>query len=425
MKMKKLVALVAVCTLALAGCGSKDNKEAAKSEEISGTITVVTDRTDADEIYAQIEKDFIKEHPEVEDIKWEASADYDQYMTTRMNTKDYGDVLLVPFSMAATPEEYPNYFESLGKVADLEKDYLDPTEADYEGEAYGLPVALNSLGIIYNEAVLKEAGIEKMPTTMKEMEEAFKKIKDNTDAIPFYTNYNATLSVWAGALTSFGGEQYKSDTLSKGTAFEKGQPIREVMDFFYMISSKGYTEEDPVTGDMGKAQQLLAEGKVAMLMFGSQQVPAIQKMSKDTISIAPFPVKQDGETVIPFGAPGVMGVNVNSKNKATAKAFLDFFISAKSGYADSLAGISPKKVDWTAEQKQTFSENKIILTVPTEEVADEALYNTIAQQVGVGRLGDVLQKTINIGLYPEQNESYDAYLKELEASWKQAVQENE
>lgn len=424
MKAKKIIATLLMLPMFMVGCTKAGEKQ---SEEIGGTIKVVTSRTDADKLFEKIEEDFKKLYPNVEDIVWESSADYDKYIMTRMNTKDYGDVLFLPFSMNGTPEEYENYFEPLGTVDELKEKYIDVTEADYNDVAYGLPVALNSLGIIYNEEVLKKAGVEEMPTSTEEFIEACKKIKENTDSIPFYTNYNKTLGTWGGTLTSYGGEQYRSAMLEAGTGFKEGQPIREIMDLFYGLASNGLTEADPITGDFAKSLQMLADGEVAMIMKGSQDAKMIQELSTNgsKINIAPLPVKFNGQTSIAFGAPSVIVMNKNSENKATAKAFLEFFISAQSGYADDLGGMSPNKEDLTAEQKEMFEKNNIVLTSSTETPEIDSKYAAITNEVGVGRLTDVLQKVINIGLYPNENESYIDYVNSLEAKWEAAAKANE
>ncbi len=415
-----------VFTGVLAGCGAKENDKEEKVK-VKGKITVVTNRVDGEKVFEEVEKKFKEKYPEVEDVVFESSSDYDNHIRTRMNTKDYGDVLFIPFSMNANPKEYADFFEPLGKVEELEKQYIDVTEADYDGIAYGIPTALNSLGIIYNEDVLKEAGVEKMPTSLEEMVEVCEKIKKNTDAIPFYTNYNNTLGVWGGALTSYGGEDYRKDTLDKGTAFESGQPIRQVMDLFYALTSKGLTEEDPITGDYGKSQQMLADGKVAMFMMGSQELVEIREMAKnkESIKIAPFPVKFNGETTIAFGAPEVVGINKNSENKETAKAFLEFISSSESGYAENLAGLSPKIDSLDKEQLTALKNNNVVLTAPQVDPEVDMKYTKIAKEADVARLNGVLQKTINIGLYPNDNESYDEFVKSSEVKWEKAVKNNE
>lgn len=428
--MKKFLTTGAVLglSLVLTACNpAKEEKSETVEGTVSGEITVVTNRVDADELYEKIETAFKKKYPEVTDIKWEASGtDYDQYIATRMNTTDYGDVVFIPFSMAGTPTDYEKYFEPLGKVDTMEKDYIDVTEADYEDTVYGLPTVLNSLGLIYNQTVFEGAGIKELPTSTEELIAAAKQIKEKTGAIPFYTNYQR-LAVWAGALSSYGGEDFKSATLEKGTAFAEGQPIREVMDVIYELASNGLIEPDPVTLEGQQAQQQLADGKIAMLMSGSQDVAPIQALTdeKETIDIMPFPVLLDGKTSLALGAPSVIGINKNTKNKATAEAFLEFFISPESGFATDMGGMTPVKAELNEEEKKLVEENNVILTAPAASAEVETRYSAIANEAGVARLTDALQKIVNIGLYPEQNESYDAYVSSLETKWETAAKNHE
>ena len=426
--MKKWMAVLPLIPFTLTGCGNitqntvqNEGQQEQVQQEIGGTITVVTSRTDAQELFEEIEEEFKALYPAVEDIIWESSADYNNYITTRMNTTDYGDVLFIPFTMSGQPEMYPNYFEPLGTVEELEKAYIDVTEADYDGVAYGLPAAINSLGIIYNEDVFEAAGIETFPTSVEELLQACQQIKEKTDAIPFFTNY-AGLGAWGGTLSSFAGEDYKQVMLEAGTAFMPGQPIRQVMDLFYALATNGFTEPDPVTVDFAQGKQMLADGKIAMMMKGSQDEKAIEALAEDSdIEIAPIPVKVNGKTSVAFGAPEVIGINVNSQNKATARAFLDFFISAESEYADDLGGMSPVLADLDAEEKAIFEKNNIVLTAPPVPAEVESVYSSIANEVGVARLTEVLQQVINMGLYPDQYESYEAYIGDLEMRWEKAA----
>ncbi|MEG0286413.1 MAG: ABC transporter substrate-binding protein [Vagococcus sp.] len=425
MKWKKLVLASLLTTLFLGACSSNNKKESKQaSDTIGGELTVLTNRTDGDTIFKQIETDFIKKYPDVTAVKFENIADYDQTVMTRMNGGEYGDVLFIPFSMAGSREDYPTYFEKLGTTEELSKDYLDVYEADYKDDVYGLPVALNSLGIIYNEAVLKEAGITEPATTTEQFIKDLETIKEKTGATPFYSNYQA-VAVWAGALTSFGGEQFKSETLKSGDAFKEGMPIREVMDLFYEMASKGLIEKDPMTLDSQTAFSQLAEGKIAMLMNGSQEVSGIQEMTKDPINIMNFPIETDGKTSLPLGAPAVMGISKKSKNTKTAEAFVDFFLSEESGYAKDLKGMPNLKADLSADEQKLIDNSNVILTVATETPETNATYSAIADEVGVSRLTDCLQQVINIGLYPDKNMSYEDYLKELSDKWTTAAKNHE
>lgn len=419
-KIKLLLASISL--LSLAACQSKPKVEEGK---IGGTLTVVTSRPDADELFEDIEAGFKEKYPEVEDIIWESSSDYDADIMKRMNTKDYGDILFVPFSMAGTPSEYENYFYPLGKVEDLEKKYLDVTEAVYNDNVYGLPVSINILGFVYNEDVLKAAGIESMPTSTDGLLTTCEQIESKTGATCFYTNYNTSLGVWAGALSSY-GENYKEAALN-GNPFDEGQPIREVMDLFYQLAAGGYIEEDPITGDYNQSLQLLADGKVAMIMRASQDLATIQALndSEDNIKLAPFPTTLNGTTSIPVGAPGVIGINKNTDNLATAQAFLEYFISSESGYAADLDGVPVVIEELNDDQRALFEDGTIVKTASTEDAAIQERYSAVAGEVGIARLTDVLQKVINIGLYPEQNQSYDDYVKELQSAWDHALKNYE
>lgn len=424
MKLKKIILGTVAATFLLAGCSSSKDEAKKGNDTVSGEITVLTNRTDGDGIFKNVEKEFIKKYPDVTKVKFENIADYDKTVTTRLNGGDYGDALFIPFSMAGNRSNYPDYFESLGTTKELEKKYLDVYEADYKEEVYGLPVALNTLGIIYNEKVLKEAGISEVPTTPETFIKDLELIKAKTGATPFYSNYQA-VAIWAGALTSFGGEQFKSDTLKSGDAFKEGMPIREVMDLFYEMASKGLIEKDPMTLDGQTAFKDLADGKIGMLMHGSQEVAGIQKMTKDPIQMMNFPVETKGKTSFPVGAPSVIGVNKNSKNKKTAEAFVDFFVSSDSGYTKDLNGISNTKADVSKEQQKLMDTSHVVLTVAKETPETNATYAKIADEVGVTRLTDVLQQVINIGLYPDKNMSYDDYTKELSGKWTTAAKNHD
>ncbi len=424
MKLKKIILGTVAATFLLAGCSSSKDEAKKDNDTVSGEITVLTNRTDGDGIFKNVEKEFIKKYPDVTKVKFENIADYDKTVTTRLNGGDYGDALFIPFSMAGNRSNYPDYFESLGTTKELEKKYLDVYEADYKEEVYGLPVALNTLGIIYNEKILKEAGISEVPTTPETFIKDLELIKAKTGATPFYSNYQA-VAIWAGALTSFGGEQFKSDTLKSGDAFKEGMPIREVMDLFYEMASKGLIEKDPMTLGGQTAFKDLADGKIGMLMHGSQEVAGIQKMTKDPIQMMNFPVETKGKTSFPVGAPSVIGVNKNSKNKKTAEAFVDFFVSSDSGYTKDLNGISNTKADVSKEQQKLMDTSHVVLTVAKETPETNATYAKIADEVGVTRLTDVLQQVINIGLYPDKNMSYDDYTKELSGKWTTAAKNHD
>ena len=61
--------------------------------------------------------------------------------------------------------------------------------ASFEGTQYGVAFGGNANGVVYNKRIFDEAGMTELPTTEEEWLDALQKVKDNTDAIPLYTNY--------------------------------------------------------------------------------------------------------------------------------------------------------------------------------------------------------------------------------------------
>src|SRR4051812_45895397 len=93
-----------------------------RAQSLSGTLTVLNHRTDLDKdgTLAKYSEAFKKKYPDVT-INWETITDYAGEVATRLNTKDYGDVLNIPPSLSA--DKFPQFFTVLGTVADLGKNY--------------------------------------------------------------------------------------------------------------------------------------------------------------------------------------------------------------------------------------------------------------------------------------------------------------
>ena len=162
MRRTVLVAVLAV-GLALAGCG---NSGSGDSTTISGDIIVLTQRTDiVDTVFADYKKRFEAKYPDVH-VTFEAITDYEGEVRIRMNTKDYGDVLLIPNSITA--DQLPTYFEPLGSTDELKQKYRFVTEQAYQGKTYGLAITGNAQGFVYNKKIWTSAGITQPPKTPDE-----------------------------------------------------------------------------------------------------------------------------------------------------------------------------------------------------------------------------------------------------------------
>lgn len=227
--MKKLIAMGmagAMSAVLLAGCGGAassaagststgtDNTSSATTEaadslnyskltvgtdgtDLTASLKILTNRTDLieDGTFDKYISEFNEKYPNIT-IKYEGMTDYANDMTTRLTSNDWGDICMIPTTIPLT--ELGDYFEPLCSVSDIENEYNFASNRSFDGTVYGIPSTGNVQGIVYNKAVFEKAGIDKLPATPDEFLDALQKIKDNTDAIPLYTNYAAgwTMSAW-------------------------------------------------------------------------------------------------------------------------------------------------------------------------------------------------------------------------------------
>src|SRR3954451_21816793 len=125
---KRSVALLGVALLlTVAGCsggGSTGGSAAAPADpaKVSGDITVLTHKTDlaADGTLDKYAAEFNKIYPNVH-VKFEAISDYENDVKIRLNSTNYGDVLMIPGAVPVP--DYPKFFAPLGASAELSQKY--------------------------------------------------------------------------------------------------------------------------------------------------------------------------------------------------------------------------------------------------------------------------------------------------------------
>ena len=346
---KKLIAVgaVAVATsLLLAGCQAGPTP--ADDGKISGEITVLTQRTDlVDNVFVDYKTAFEKKYPDVT-VTFEAITDYEGEIAIRLNTDDYGDVLVIPNSV--TRDQLSNYFEPLGTVDELSDKYLFLQENQvFDNTVYGIAITGNAQGYVYNKKVWADAGVTEAPATPEEFIDALQAIKDNTDAIPLYTNYKDgwPMSQWTGQ-RGFGeeGGNYANHTTEIDAPWTAGEDYYEIDSILYDAVANGLTEDDPATTNWENSKTLIGSGEVGTMVLGSWAVTQMQDAavaaggSADDIGYWPFPVKTGGTFHSAVGGDYKNAINIHSENKAAARAWIDWF-AAESGYASSQGGISP------------------------------------------------------------------------------------
>lgn len=128
-----VLATVAGAALLLQGCtgtgGSAKGADAKAPDnpaEVSGTITVLTVRTDLvqDGTMKKYAAEFNKTYPKVK-VEFQALTNYEAEIKIRMNTDDYGDVLLIP--AVIKKNDYPKFFASSAPPPNAARSTASPT----------------------------------------------------------------------------------------------------------------------------------------------------------------------------------------------------------------------------------------------------------------------------------------------------------
>lgn len=400
----------------------------AHAQGLSGTITVLTHRTDLDKdgTLAKYSAAFKALNPGVT-VNWESITDYAGEVATRLNTTDYGDVLNIPPSVTA--DKFPDFFTPLGSVADLGKKYQFINEGAYNGTVYGIATTGNANGLIYNKDVFKAAGITDAPKTPDDFMADLKLIKDKTQAIPLYTNYHAgwPLTSWNTGVEAFSGDpDYENIKLPHMDApFAQGTPLYLSYKLLYDAVKAGYTEKDPTTTDWEKSKNLLATGQIGIMNLGSWAIVQMQGAAtaagKDPsiIGYMPYPTSVNGKQYAGAGGDYKMAINKNSPNQDIDKAFVTWFMD-QSNFAYDQGGIPPLISAKLPPAYDAFTQAGVVLVMDTPAKAGEdGLLNNIDKQseVGWNNGSGTWQATIVDAARGQTSQSFDDIMNAADTAW--------
>ncbi|MER5215143.1 ABC transporter substrate-binding protein [Streptomyces sp. NPDC002838] len=356
MNRRRTVLALAAGALMLSACTGTggtskgaDAKAADDPSKVSGTIKVLTQRTDlvADGTMKKYAAEFNKTYPKVK-VEFEALTNYETEVKIRMNTENYGDVLLIP--AVIKKDDYPRFFASLGTEAERGKKYLFTDYTTVDGKVYGQSPIGVIPGFLYNKKVWEEAGVTQWPTTPAEFITALKAIKSKTDAVPYYTNFAAQwpLSQWTSVNGSVSCDTRATTELAEGDPWAEGADLRVGDQLLHDIVREKLIEKDPTTTNWEESKPRLAKGELATQWLGTWAIIQFQDAARkagvnpDDIGFMPFPAQQDGKFCAVVAPDYNQAVNVHSKNKPAARAWIDWFTD-KSGYDKDNLAISPLK----------------------------------------------------------------------------------
>ena len=437
--MKKVLTLILAFSmlLSLTACkGSEDKKTTdatasfesivvgEDSTDLTATVRILTHRTDLidnggfDDYVAE----FNKLYPNIT-IEYEGITDYAETMTTRLTDTDWGDVCMIP---STVEKKYlSDYFVALGSYDTISAkyQYIDKT---FDGVVYGMPSTNNVQGIVFNRAVFADAGITTLPTTPTEFIADLQLIKDNTDAIPLYTNYAAgwTLGAWDSYIggCATGDAAYKNQILPHASDpfADQGDETGPyaVYSVLYDAVAQGLIEEDPMSTDWESCKAMINNGEIGVMVLGSWAVSQMQAAGDNAADIGymPFPITVDGTQNATVAADYNYGVNKYSDADTQLASMIYIkWLTEDSGFAYNEGGVPVVIGDEYPATLTDFADvNLIVDELPLD--GEESLLGDIstASEVAIDNNNARVQAIVDAAY------SGSATLDEIVATWNDA-----
>lgn len=422
MRMRKVVALglTTMMTVSMMGCGSTETSSNEKTGSIPKTETKATtegetttetssnltdvptyaevtlgeDYTDltatikflhnatnreTDGTIGGFIEEFNKVYPNIT-VETEGVTDYAETALLRLPTGDWGDVMFIPTIDAV---DLPSYFIPYGTVEEMDQFVNFAGNTKYEGMCYGVGSTGDAQGLLYNKAVFEAAGVTELPKTPDELMSALQAIKDNTDAIPLYTNYAAGWTM-GGAWDGYLGAVTTGDTTWLNQKFvHSANPFADNGDgtgayalykILYDAVANDLIEEDYTTTDWEGCKGMINDGKIGCMVLGSWAIKQMKDAgaNPDDIGYMPFPITVNGKQYATASAGYSYGISATTskENQIASMVFVKWMVE-ESGWCEFEGGYPVSK---TAETSFSF-EGVEIVTNDTALDGEENLLN--------------------------------------------------
>lgn len=426
-KRRQFLGLGVAATLALvAGCTGGASDDTATpgdfSGDIKGSITVLTNRTDlVSTTLPEYAKKFEAKYPGTK-VTFQGVTNYDNDVTTQLSSGDYGDVLMIPNTVAI--DQYGQFFESLGTEADLKAKYRFTSPATYDNQVYGLSLGGIAKGFVINKRIWTQAGVTAPPKTPEEFLAGLKAIAVKTDAVPYYTNYKDAwpLGEWNSQRAVFADPQINDKFPADANPWQPGK-IEYIADsLLFDIVNQKLSEKDPLTTNWESSKPMLATGKTATMLLGSWAVPQMQDAAKaaganpDDIGFWPFPYQTGGKFHATIDGDKLGAVSKNSKNKATAKAWLDFFVN-ESGFSADQQAIPPAIDAPLPASLQAFTATGVDLLEVPAATTNSGKEDEIIKESEIDLKGEIYrQKLVDVARGAAKGDK-DSFFADLNKRW--------
>ncbi|NLB85369.1 MAG: carbohydrate ABC transporter substrate-binding protein [Acholeplasmataceae bacterium] len=378
--MKKILyfCLIIVIAATLMACDSQPK-----------TITFLTNRTDLkNTILKDAQEQFAKYYADKGwNVRVETVTDYENIVSTRISGNNYGDVLLIP--QTVEPKDLDKYFHDFGTVEEMKAaGWTGVNTKAFNGNVYGLPVGLQSSGIMINLDVFNKAEVEPATLTtpalflnamLKIQSYGKKNIADWKAAFHTQTATGWGLAQWAGGITTAAGDPdylnyilpWDNDAFWNETNNTAGN-IGKMYELLYDLIVNDVVESSPTIDEWEESKIWFAQGKIAAMSVGSWAIDQFEKVAEsievgrsDDVGYMPYPFEaDDNKLYVSIASDYTIGIAKNTKAKEVAVAFAKWFVD-EFNYANKTGNIPPKVGAKYPAKIEAFNDSGAILVEET------------------------------------------------------------
>ena len=340
MNKKKVVACLLAATMTagmLAGCGGSSGSSDSSSSSSGGkdkltfwfpTFASADGEVTDEEFWNEKMDAFEKENNcevNVEIIPWD---NYEEKYLTGVNSNDGPDVGYLYMEM------FYDYID-MGALADIDEYFTDDEKANYiyydlgniQGGQYALPVVVGNPRVLAaNMDILKDAGIDSVPTNWDELKAACEALKAYDDSI-YPWGIDMTTDEGQAAFAYYTWNNGGGFVDDEGNWTLNSEQNVEAIQYAIDLVNSGYTNTDPANDTRYDLQDMFGAGKVAMLIAPNSLPTYIATGGNEVnYGVASIP-SNTGESV----SAGVMDRfmcfdnDYSDDEKAAISTFFDYF----------------------------------------------------------------------------------------------------
>ena len=398
--------------------------------DLTTTIKFLHHKTDREEdgTMADLVAKFNEVYPNIT-VETEGVTDYAEDALLRLTTGDWGDVMFIP---AIDKSDLSTYFLPFGTTAEMDQYINFPEQWELDGQCYGIGYMGNTQGILYNKKVFSDAGIDTLPKTPTEFIDALQKIKDNTEAIPLYTNYAAGWTMggqWdaqLGAITTGDVDWLNSKFVHTKEPFKDNGDetgAYALYKILYDAVDKGLIEEDYTTTDWEGCKGMINNGEIGCMVLGSWAIAQMKAAgaNADDIGYMPFPITVNGKQYTTAGPDYCYGINANASedNQHAAMVFVKWLVE-ESGWCDLEGGYPISKTASSTFDTAAFDGVEIVKNEPAPAGEEDFLNEMNSEsELSFNAGGDAKVQAI-VEAAATKSKSYDDIMAEWTEKWNAA-----